>query len=501
MIPSNLIYVNDTIFLGEIWMDEKLSERLTTPPVSSNTSESPMMEPVETDLDIEIQPSIVSPVKECGNKKMMKLGFPPNGRTERETSDPQNGVGRLTGEGVLIEDKIMSTPGGDARDMHDHKRLRQARVANEGFHIGQYVQTPPLIFSRDGHSMWFGDMFRGGSVFLILGGPSFSQIDRGLLDHPCLLTASTNNAIRSYRTNLWFSVDSPKNFIKSTWMDPTIMKFVPFCHTEKTLFDNEAWQEMNMKVGDSPNTWYYRRNEHFRADQFLFEDTVNWGDHKKYGGGRSIMLASIRILFYLGIRNIYLLGCDFHMDDNHKYHFEQDRSPSSIRGNMSTYEKLKDRFQALKPIFERYNLKIFNCNPESNLKVFPFLPFEEAREQVLSNIPDLNQERTEGLYDREAKIKEEKAKKENASNKEKGFSRFTEEDKRAIKGLLNEKRRELNEAKERLSTFRSLYPEPGEGEETIWLERIKELEKRITDSRAIFRKVEKEKNRIWGIKR
>ena len=300
-------------------------------------------------------------------------------------------------------------PVGGRRDNNDFSKQRHGREIHNGHLVSQYLQSTPMLFSREGHNIWMGDMYRGKSAFLILGGPSFSKIDKTKLNKAGVLTMGVNNSIKSYRSNLWISVDNPTHFIKSIWLDPKITKFVPYSHSEKTLFDNEIWKDTNIKVGECPNIWFYKRNEHFQADQFLFEDTVNWGNHKDHGGGRSVMLAAIRILFYLGIRNIYLLGCDFKMDENAKYHFDQDRAEGSIKGNNSTYKLLIERFTILKPIFEANGLQIFNCNPDSDLKVFPFVDLDKAIATATVDLPiDLSQERTAGLYEREASNKKKK---------------------------------------------------------------------------------------------
>lgn len=297
-------------------------------------------------------------------------------------------------------------PVGETKDIGDRSKERHGREVHNGHQIGKYLQPPPMLFSRDGHNVWMGDMYRGDSAFLILGGPSFSKVDKTKLDKAGILTMGVNNSVKTYRPNLWISVDDPTHFMKSIWFDPKITKFVPYSHSEKILFDNEAWKEMTTKVGDCPNIWFYKRNEHFIASQFLFEDTINWGNHKDHGGGRSVMLAAIRILFYLGIRNIYLLGCDFKMDENTKYHFEQDRAEGSIKGNNSTYELLVDRFTQLKPIFEANDLHVYNCNPDSGLKVFPFIDLDAAIKTATTRLPaDLANERTAGLYERNANKK------------------------------------------------------------------------------------------------
>ena len=304
----------------------------------------------------------------------------------------------------IFDEPPKSTPYWD-----DNNRLLHNREISKGHIFGSYIQPPPLLFGRDGINVFLGDMYRGYCAFLILGGPSFAKLDKTQLKKPGILTMGVNNSVKSFRPNLWASVDDPGNFIKSIWLDPTIMKFVPMQYPEKKIFDNEEWKESNIKVGDCPNVFYFRRNETFDAKQFLWENTINWGNAPNNGSGRSVMLVAIRLLWYLGIRTVFLLGCDLKMDTNYKYHFEQDRSKSSISGNNYTYKKLIERFRLLRPFFDKFGYNIYNCNPESKLDAFPFMSFDEAIEIAQVNMPrDTENERTLGLYDRQADEKKTK---------------------------------------------------------------------------------------------
>lgn len=311
----------------------------------------------------------------------------------------------------------------DKNDTNDHKSFRHSRDIYEAFPVGQYINPPPMLFTRDGHNIWEADMYRGKSAFLILGGPSFGElikssimingkrIDvRSALSSPGFITMSTNNAVKSFRTDLWTSVDSPTHFMKSIWLDPKIKKYVPFDHTEKFIFDNEKWEMTNIKVGDCPNVAFYRRNEKFQPNQFMTENTFNWGNHSDFGGGRSVMLVAIRLLYYLGIRKVFLLGCDFNMNSNTKYHFEQDRTDSSIKGNNESFSKMTEWFKILRPKFESLGYEVYNCNENSALTTFPFIDFSEAYSLATYGFTkDVINERTHGLYERESE--EKKAKK------------------------------------------------------------------------------------------
>jgi hypothetical protein len=233
-----------------------------------------------------------------------------------------------------------------------------------------------------------------------MNGPSLLDHDLTILNFPGFLTFGVNNGPKVVRPNLWCSVDHPGKFLRSIWMDPLITKFVPICNAEKNLYDHKTMKPINVLVGDCPNVMFFRRNGRFCPESFLYEDKINWGNCKENGGGRSVMLASLRILFYLGIRNVFLLGCDFDMKlGKQNYCFDQDRKESSVKSNRKTYERNIERFEQLLPFFEKEGFQVFNCNPKSNLKVFPFVKYEDAVLAASSHIPNLSEEKTEGLYE------------------------------------------------------------------------------------------------------
>ncbi|MBI3881182.1 MAG: hypothetical protein HY301_14105 [Verrucomicrobia bacterium] len=299
--------------------------------------------------------------------------------------------------------RLNVSPAAEYKDQNDDRIARWGRSQHEGYRKFKhnFVQPAPLFFTQDHHPLWLGDIYRGRSAFLIAGGPSFAELDHAKLRQPGVLTMGLNNSPKTFRPNLWICVDAPDHFLRSIWLDPTITKFTPICHASKFIFNSDEWKFMDLRAGDCPNVIYYKRNEHFKAKQFLWEDCLNWGNHKDLGGGRSVMLPALRILFTLGIRRVYLLGVDFSMGPETKYHFDQDRHPGSINGNNSTYQMLNERFAELRPLFEEHNFHVFNCNPASNLKAFDFISYDDALHQVACEFDgvDVRNERTRGLYD------------------------------------------------------------------------------------------------------
>jgi hypothetical protein len=285
-------------------------------------------------------------------------------------------------------------------DANDQRALRRSRHQHLGICVSsEFYQPCPMFFTREGSQLNIIGQYRGASVFVIMNGPSLKDIDLQKLDQAGVMTYGVNNGPKTYRPNLWSCVDPPDRFIKSIWLDPKIQKIVPMDFFEKNIFDNEKWKAMKKRVGECPNVIGFRRNEKFMAQRFLWEDTINWGNHKDYGGGRSVFLATMRIVFLLGFRKVYLLGCDFNMNSDQTYHFEENRTNSAIKCNTNTYKKMNEEYFAqLKPEFEIENFEVYNCNPNSGLTVFPHKSVDEAIAEATFSVGDVVNERTYGMY-------------------------------------------------------------------------------------------------------
>jgi hypothetical protein len=293
------------------------------------------------------------------------------------------------------------------RDRKDDSRMRDGRayemIKDRKLWLGhtyekEWFQPMPFFWTREGNTAnaLLGH-YKGATAFLIAGGPSFKLLDLTKLKN--CWTLGLNNSPRTYRPDAWISVDDPSRFIRSIWVDPKIMKFVPIGAVDKPLWDNYNDCPLDCNVGDVPNVYYFKRNSKFHANRWLWEDTLNWGNAEDYGGGRSVILPAIRILFLLGFRTIFLLGVDLNMSETNTYHFDEGRDKGAVNCNLNTYKRMREEyFPQLKPHFDAVGLKIYNCNEKSELKVFDHVPFEEAVAYATDGLGDIANEPTRGLY-------------------------------------------------------------------------------------------------------
>ena len=118
-------------------------------------------------------------------------------------------------------------------DGNDERAFKQPYGGNNMNLDAEYGQHMPLFFSREGAEIDVVGSYRGASAFLICNGPSFVKHDLSKLQLPGIMTFGINNGPKTFRPNFWTCVDDPVRFLKSIWLDPKIMKFVPQAHFEK----------------------------------------------------------------------------------------------------------------------------------------------------------------------------------------------------------------------------------------------------------------------------
>ncbi|MEX0678900.1 MAG: hypothetical protein WD063_17630 [Pirellulales bacterium] len=260
----------------------------------------------------------------------------------------------------------------------------------------------------NGQSVELADLYRGRSAFFLGAGPSLLDVDLPLLNSRGVLTCGVNNVPAIFRPHLWVSADDPGNFADAIWRDPGILKFVPRGHFERPIVVRGEDGSLNVSsecVASMPAVFGFDLNELFCPERWLFEDTFNWGndgstpDLDGNRGGRSVMFLALRLLFYLGIRKVFLLGCDFRMTfDQPNYAFSQARTRASVLNNNASYRILNRRLIRLRPCFDAAGFEVFNCTEGSQLAAFPFVTLEQALNEMTAGIP--KQIVTDGMYDR-----------------------------------------------------------------------------------------------------
>ncbi len=273
-------------------------------------------------------------------------------------------------------------------------------------HPAPYPVDPMVVFDRWGKQVdSLRDLWRGCAGFMVCGGPSLKALPLERLKERGIVSLGINNAsgFAPVRAATWS--DPTEKFHHGISLDPSIMKFVPQPRLTdavavKLPSGQFAWTDM--QLCDCPNVWAYNRSCQWEPARFLDSDAATWGNNDEgvARNGRPKIIFTfflgLRLLHYLGVRRIYLLGADFAMTDQEGggYAFNEARDGGAAKCNNDHYKKAAVMLAELKPILDRGGLEVFNCNRLSALEVFPHVPFDRALADCRGNVPaepfDLN---------------------------------------------------------------------------------------------------------------
>lgn len=245
--------------------------------------------------------------------------------------------------------------------------------------------------------------YQGASCFLVCGGPSLNQTPLELLNNRGILVAAVNQAGATHvRPDLWFSVDDPAHFHAAIWSDPHVMKFARIDQASKSIVQRsgERFTPTGQTANRSPNTWFFRPTKGIRPTQFLAEKRIVWGGTANLDGKslekRSVMLVALRLLFWLGVRTVYLVGADFRMTPESTYAFDDPKDRHACGTNNNTYRILDGWFSQLRPTFEDHGFHVLNATPGSHLTAFDRIDFRAAVARVTQQFPKV--ETVKGHY-------------------------------------------------------------------------------------------------------
>jgi len=294
------------------------------------------------------------------------------------------------------------------------------------------------VLDRYGRPAGIENLFQGGHVFLILGGPSYNTLNHDLLKARGVVTFGVNNVAAHVRPNLWTYGDTTAKFHDAIWKDPHICKLAPYAKFDDRIREklpDGTFRTLNLTPRQCPNTLGIHRNSIFDPEKWLFEGTINWGLGKdgvvhylrpwleenlgldpkaspkqaknvyeqwlkegKIPPGHiekhcpcpkvlSTMIQAVRLCYYLGFRHVYLLGCDFTMTQEAKYSFPESGNPGTVNNNTNSYAAMKKLFKKLRPEFDKAGFEVLNCNPNSGLTAFDYLPFEQCVGRATKDLP------------------------------------------------------------------------------------------------------------------
>lgn len=239
------------------------------------------------------------------------------------------------------------------------------------------------------------------AAFLLLGGPSANNYPREELAARGVMTLAVNNIAGHLPCSAFVMNDPVEKAHHGILLDGKILKFLPKprMRANRGQFrikdENGVFSWAPIPVKKCPSVFFYDRDVAFDPATYLDSNSATWGTSGKViDAGKSsrpkllcTMLSALKIMYYLGAREVYLLGGDFRMSENAGYAFPQSRDADAVSANEALFRVANQELCALQPFLLAGGYKVYNCLKESGLSAFPHVPFEKALKRVRGAMP------------------------------------------------------------------------------------------------------------------
>lgn len=258
-----------------------------------------------------------------------------------------------------------------------------------------------LVTNRYSEPVPLDGFWSGCAAFLVCSGPSLKELPLMSLRERGVLSIGINNAAAFIPTTAHVSADPAEKFSCAIWHSPTQLKFVPEPRRRDSRGrirmrrgDVFSWSPLTVRT--CPSVLFFKRDTNFNASTFLDTDSASWGrGAKALAAGTTVgdkllwtPLLGFRLLVWLGVKEIYIIGMDGQMSLGSGYAFPQGRSIDAISSNQNLYRVANKELHALRPHFEERGVKCYNCNPKSAMSAFDYCPFEKALKRVRGAVPE-----------------------------------------------------------------------------------------------------------------
>lgn len=270
------------------------------------------------------------------------------------------------------------------------------------------------------------------TCWIICGGPSLNRLPLDLIrDSPSPKFCVNLAGVGLLRPDFWTSYDPTSRFLRTTYLDPSIMKFVHRCRASDLI------PETTYKVCEAPNALFFDRDRQRGFADFPSSSPgsgiVDWQDS---------FIQAIDIAYRLGFRRLLLAGCEMFikpsatqqrvalecgveyipreplrdffrrcqhaglklermaaLDPPTQYHFEEHKPlPAAIQTD-EHYFRIVQYLRLSRRALALAGLELVSVTPVSRLNDhFPCQLVEQVSQSILDDVGDPSRELTRGRY-------------------------------------------------------------------------------------------------------
>jgi hypothetical protein len=276
------------------------------------------------------------------------------------------------------------------------------------------------------------------ACWIVGGGPSLADLPVSDIAASPIPKFAVNLAGHGLlRPNFWTSYDPTARFLRSIYLDPSIVKFV---HRRRAM---DLVPETTTKVCDAPATLFFERNGRRGFHEFPGGKRIDAGK-AAITDWQDSLIQAIELAWWLGFRTLYLIGAEMCVRPSAEqtdlaatvgveyqplellrdfsgrcraagisqeelesvaspgiYHFDEQKSLAATIQTDQHYFRVAQYLRLSRRAMSLAGLELFSVTPVSRLNAFfPVLTVDEALSRIHRQVGDPRLEATRGRYGR-----------------------------------------------------------------------------------------------------
>ena len=223
----------------------------------------------------------------------------------------------------------------------------------------------------------FYEKSRKSKGIFVGGGPSLNKIDTSKLCGPGKTVIGVNNTYPQVRPDIWVGMDAPECYNRHVFHEgfPKIMRGG---YQHRTVDGVELKDLSNTHFASFRKIAYKEKGEIFRH---VGPDT------QKFVWQKNVFTTSMNLMIYMGFKEIYLAGVDFH-SKNGDYAHGGVLTEDQRDWNTNLYDYLDFYLKWLASTSEMAGIKFYSISPDSPInKHIPYVSIEDVNASIV--LPDL----------------------------------------------------------------------------------------------------------------
>ncbi len=283
------------------------------------------------------------------------------------------------------------------------------------------------------------------ACWIIGGGPSLAELPTDAITNSALPKFAINLAGHGLlRPTFWTAYDPTNRFQRSTYLDPSILKFVPRSRAMDLV------PGTSFKVCDSPQTVFFDRDQQVGFHDFLYPPQERFDAPRPIKSSsvagvtdwQDSLIQAIHIAYLLGFRTLYMAGCDMfvspstawceqaktigveyipreplkefhqrclsrgmpastpdHPGSTRQYHFDESKPLAAAMQTDLHYFRVAQYLRLSRRAISLAGMELISVTPESRLNdYFSYQSVDEVCSRISTEIGQPHQEPTRGLY-------------------------------------------------------------------------------------------------------